>query len=72
MKTNENKQDFIKLYNKRNEAWLCQIIPLEDMHEQSFQTIWDCNPFLFILQSQFSKQLLWDSWKSLTFATKIQ
>ena len=39
MKTNENKQDFIKLYNKGNEAWLCQIIPLEDIHEQSFQTI---------------------------------
>ena len=39
MKTNENKQDFIKLYNKRNGAWLYQIIPLEDIHEQSFQTI---------------------------------
>lgn len=39
MKTNENKQDFIKLYNKRNGAWLCQIIPLEDIHEKGFQTI---------------------------------
>lgn len=39
MKTNENKQDFIKLYNKGNGAWLYQIIPLEDIHEKGFQTI---------------------------------